>query len=212
MKISVALILAASTFLLAGCSTSHPAKAYKTTYSSFDLPAEHRAEVSASTGVINFQGVPVDQVLDIYQKLSGRTVIRGPLPNANITLHSQAPFTRIQALQMLDTVLVENGIVMVLSGDTAVKAVPVAAVNSESPPEITRPWEQLPDSSSVMLRTVRMKYLRPSMAVAVLAPFSKLSGGIICIDAENLLVLRDYAANIRQELQMLERVDQPQAP
>ena len=115
-------------------------------------------------------------------------------------------------LQVLDSVLAENGIVMVLSGDTAVKAVAAGAVSGESPPEITRSWEQLPDSSSYMMRTVRVKYVRPSRVVPILGPFSKLPNSIVCIDSENLLVLRDYAANIRQELQMLEKVDKPTTP
>jgi type II secretory pathway component GspD/PulD (secretin) len=212
MKTTVALSLAVCLFLLVGCSRSHPAREYKTTYSSFDLPEEHPADTAVSSGAINFQNTPVDQVLEIYQKLSGRTVIRGPLPNATINLSSQTPFTRIQALQMLDTVLAENGIVMVLSGDTAVKAVPVGRAFAFHPAEITLPWEQLPDSSSVMTRTVRMKHVRPSMVVPVLAPLSKLPDSIMCMDGENLLVLRDYASNIRQELQMLEKVDKSKTP
>ena len=212
MKISVSLVCALSTFLLAGCITNQPTKGYKTTFSSFDLPAEHRAETLMTNGVVNFKGVSVEQVLEIYQELSGRTVIRGPLPEARINLRTKTPLNRIQMLQVLDSVLAENGIVMVLSGDSAVKAVNVAAVNTASPPEMTRPWEQLPDSSSYMMRTVRVKYVRPSKVMPILGPFSKLPNSMVCIDGENLLVLRDYAANIRQELKLLETVDKPKTP
>lgn len=147
-----------------------------------------------------------------YQELSGRTVIRGQLPEARINLRTKTPLNRIQLLQVLDSVLAENGIVMVLSGDSAVKAVNVAAVNTASPPEMTRSWEQLPDSSSYMMRTVRVKYVRPSKVMPILEPFSKLPNSMVCIDGENLLVLRDYAANIRQELKLLETVDKPKTP
>lgn len=210
MKISVVLIFAINSFLFAGCSTSHTAKGYKSTYSSFDLPAQHQAEISMSSVDLNFQGVPADQVLNKYQELSGRAVIRGHLPNVNIDLRSQSPLTRIQALQILDTVLAENGIVMVLSGENAVKALAISEVSGESPPEMIQPWEQLPDSSSFMMRTVRIKYVWPSVVAPVLAPYSKLPNSILCLDGLNLLVIRDYASNIRQELQMLEKMDTPE--
>ena len=212
MKQFVVLFCALGAFLLAGCRTSQPARVYKTTFSSFDLPTEHRAETLTSNGVVNFKGVALDQVLEIYQELSGRTVIRGQLPEVRINLQTKTPLNRIQMLQVLDSVLAENGIVMVLSGDMAVKVVAAAAVNTASPPEITRSWEQLPDSSSYMMRTVRLKYVQPSMVVPVLAPFSRLPNSLVCIDGEHLLMLRDYAANIRQELQMLEKMDKPKSP
>ena len=40
-----------------------------------------------------------------YQELSGRTVIRGQLPEARINLRTKTPLNRIQLLQVLDSVL-----------------------------------------------------------------------------------------------------------
>ena len=73
----------------------------------------------------------------MYEHVSGRTVIAGQLPAANFTFRSATPLTRIEALQMLDTVLAQNHVAMVLSGDKAVKAVPEMKVATESPPEIS---------------------------------------------------------------------------
>lgn len=120
--------------------------------------------------------------------------------------------SRIQLLQMLDTVLAQNGIAMVLSGDDAVKAVPVARANLETPPNINLPWRLLPDSSSVMLRTVHLKRIKPSDAVPVLAPFAGLPNSIVTVDGEQLIILRDYSANIRQQLRMLEDLDRQPPP
>lgn len=214
MRTLLLLLGAACLGCLTGCTTSQPAKAYKTTYSSFDLPSEHPPVISAPltsatipAGTMNFQGVPVNQVLEVYSALSHRTIIRGPLPSVQITLRTQTPLTCIQTLQLLDTVLAQNGITMVLAGDTAVKAVPTGSVNRESPPEITLPWPQLPESSSYMMRTVRVKNHKPSQVVPMLQPFTSLPNSILCLDGEKLLILRDYSANIRQELQLLEQVD-----
>jgi len=164
------------------------------------------------SGTTNFQGVSVDQVLTIYQELSGRTVIRGQLPSAIITLRTQTPLSRVQALQLFDTVLAQNGIAMVLSGDNAVKAVPSSQAATESPPEITLPWELLPESSSFMMRTVKLKNLKAVEVVPMLMPLSKLPNSIVIIQDQNLLILHDYSSNIRQELQLLETLERKQKP
>jgi hypothetical protein len=186
----------------------------KRTYSSFDQPAAAADEETLPSGSINFQNVPLEQVLKVYEALSGRTVIRGTLPIISITLQSATPLTRIQTLQLFDSVLAENGIAMVLAGDHAVKAVPVATAASENPPEITLPWASLPDSSSPMTRTVTVKNLQAVEVVPMLMPFSKLPNSMVVIQDRNLLILRDYSSSIKQELKLLETLEQnpPHAP
>ena len=193
-------------FLVGGCATPS-ATSYKPTYSSFDQPADHPAQTQPDAGCINFQGVSLGQVFEIYSAVSGRTVIRGSLPDAKISLRTQTPLTKVQTLQTLDSVLAQNGIAMVLSGDRAVKAVPASQATSENPPEITLPWKLLPESSSLMMRKVTLKNGRPSEVIPIIQPFSKLINSIICIDSEKLIILRDYSATIRQQLQLLEQLD-----
>jgi len=183
----------------------------KATYSSFDQPADHPNDGAAQSGVINFENLPVTDFLKFYETLSKRTVLCGPLPAANITFRSSATLTRVQILQLLDTTLAENGIAMVLTGDQAVKAVPAATVTKENLPEITLPWNQLPESSSPMTRTIRLKYFRAIDAVPLLAPLAKLDNSIVCVQSQNLLILRDYSSSIRQQLKLLETLDQPRA-
>jgi type II secretory pathway component GspD/PulD (secretin) len=211
MKTITILLLAAWTCILGGCSTA-PKTPPKQTYSSFDQPGDHVPPDKAANGMIDFEGLPVDQVLPIYEKLSGRVVIRSALPMAQIYLHTVKPLTRVETLQMLDTVLAQNGIAMVLSGDKAVKAVPASQAASETPPEITVPWQLLPDSSSMMTRIVHVEHFKPTQVVPMLQPFSKLSNSILAVDAEHLLILRDYSANIRQELQLLETMEKQGKP
>jgi type II secretory pathway component GspD/PulD (secretin) len=206
MKFILAIFITGAV-LLSGCTTSHPAKGFKPTYSSFDQPSDHPREEPAPKGTINFQGVEVEQVLKIYGAVSGRTVIHGTLPSVKITLENTAPVNRVEMLQLFDTVLAQNGIVMVLAGDNTVKTVPVGKAAGESPPEIPLPWRQLPESSSFMMQTVKLKHVRPSYVVPMLAPLSGLPGSIFAIDDKKLLILRDYSSHIRQELQVLEKLD-----
>jgi type II secretory pathway component GspD/PulD (secretin) len=210
MKSTIAVTIAASALVLAGCCTTPQAKTWKQTYSSFDLPSEHPAKDGASRFSYNSQDVPLDQVLKIYEQLSERAVIAGQLPDIRINLRTARPLSRIEALQMLDTVLAQNHIAMVLSGDNAVKAVPAEKAHRECPPEITLPWRLLPESSSVMSRTVHLQHFKPTETVQILQTYANLPNSILPIDSQQTLLLRDYSSNIRQELKFLEELEQKQ--
>ncbi len=196
---------------IAGCAThsnTHPENSHPQTFSSFDLPGGRPAQREFLAGTLNFQNSDLTQVLAIYQEISKRTVIRpATLPAPTIFLRNETPLSRVEALQLIDTVLAENGIAMVLAGDTAVKAVPAAQATQESPPEISLPWRSLPDSGSFMMRTVQLKKLRPSELVPVLMPFSKAPGAVLPIDSRRQLILRDYSANIRKMLKLVEDLE-----
>lgn len=188
--------------------TSKPAAATKTrTYSSFDV-GSGRGEADLQPGNLNFINTDLVQVLNIYQELSGRTVIRpATLPAPTISIRNQTPVTRVGALQLLDTVLAQNGIAMVLVGDESVKAVPEARAGMESPPEINLPWKDLPDSGSFMMRRVHLKKLKPSEIVPVLQPMARAPNAIMPLDISRELILRDYSSNVKRMLQVLEDIE-----
>jgi len=197
---------------LTACCTGSSPGSEKRTCSSFDLPTHRARQPEFASGVIYLQNASLEQVLTLYQEISGRTVIRGALPSPPITVRNQTPLTRIQALQLLDTVLAQNGIAMVLAGDTAVKAVPNATAPSESPPEITLPWEALPDSGSFMSRTVQLKRVRAVEVIPALQPLVKTPNALLAYSSPNLLVIRDYSSNVRRILEMLQTLEKNAGP
>ncbi len=192
--------------LISSCSRK-PGGPGALTFSSFDPPDERTAH-ALTAGPIRFTDAEVSAVLDLYQQISARTVIRGDaLPPARINLQRETPLTRREALQMLDTVLAENGITMVLLGTQFVKAVPTKQAVLEAGPVIELPRELLPESSSYMVRVVKLKHRDPTEILMALQPFAKLPNSIVAIRNGRILILRDYSANIRRMLQLVEEMD-----
>ena len=212
MKAILSILFVASVIFFAGCTTVSPVNPHKLTYSSFDLPSEHSGTNVMANGCINFQNADLSQVLEIYGAISCRNVLREPLPSAQINFRTVTPLNRMEVLQALDTVLAQNGIAMVLSGDKAVKAVPASQATSERPPEINLPWMLLPDSSSMMMRTVQLKSLKPSECIPMLAPLSKQPNSLVALDGPRILIIRDYSSNVRQELKLLELLESQVKP
>jgi type II secretory pathway component GspD/PulD (secretin) len=183
------------------------------TFSSLDAPDPRQDREAFAPGQLRFDDVDLAPVLDVYQELSHRTIIRAStLPPVKITLRNQTPLTRRETLQALDTVLAQNGITMIPLGTKWMKAVPAAQAATESPPVIELPLDLLPNSSSYMMYVVELKNRKPSEIVPVLQPLQKMPNAILACDREGILILRDYSSNIRQMLLVLERIDVPEKP
>ena len=64
------------------------------------------------------------------------------------------------------------------------------------------------ESSSFLIYLVKLKHIDPHDAVSALTPFAKLPNSIIGMRDSNVLTLRDYSANVRRMLQVLDEIDQ----
>ena len=169
------------------------------------VAAEPEDELPA--GQINFQGVDLNQVLKIYAQLVGRTLLRANLPDAKIVLETQTPLTKTETIQALQAVLALNGISLVNIGDKFVKVVPSGEAGAAGG-EVDRSGStNLPSLGSYITHIVQLKYVKPTEMMPVITPFAKLPNSILSIDGNGILVLRDYAENVKRMLEMIEQVD-----
>ena len=158
-------------------------------------------------GNINFQGVDVSQVLDVYAQLVGRTILRAGLPSAQIILRTETPLTKTEAIQALQAVLALNGIALVNVGDKFVKALPIDQANSAGAKIQHGDANQLPDMGSYVTHIVQLKYVKPTAMVPLITPFSKMPNAAIPLDDNGILVLRDNAENVKRMMEMIEQID-----
>ena len=169
--------------------------------------AAGQPEEMVPAGYINFQGVDVSQVLEIYAQLVNRTLIRGQLPGAQIVLKTQTPLTKSEAIEALQAVLALNGIAVVDIGDKFVKVLPVGDANSAGAEFNSTSVTNLPNLGSYVTHIVQLKYVKPSEMVPIIQPFAKLANSILSIDSNGILVLRDNAENVKRMLEMIDKVD-----
>lgn len=164
-------------------------------------------------GSVRFEAVDLAQVLKLYQDVSGRSIIRSPnVPEVKVTFENATPLTRVELLQALDNVLAANGIAMVYLGTKYVKAVSAAQAATEAGPVIELPPDQLPESSSYLTYIVKLKNISSEQAVSLAQPFAKLPNSIIGMKGEQVLILRDYSANVKRMLKVLEEVENSPRP
>jgi general secretion pathway protein D len=165
------------------------------------------SEEMIPAGNINFQGVDVSQVLDVYAQLVGRTLLRAGLPSAQIVLRTETPLTKTEAIQALQAVLALNGIALVNVGDKFVKVLPVDQANSAGAKIDRSDATQLPDLGSYVTHIVQLKYVKPTAMVPLITPFAKMPNAAIPLDDNGILVLRDNAENVKRMLEMIDQID-----
>ena len=159
-------------------------------------------------GMINFQGADLNQVLEIYSMLVNRTVLRqATLPAAPIVLKTQGQLTKREGIQALDAVLALNGVTMVNVGEKFVKAVAEAQGNTAGAPFNTNSAASLPEMGQYVTHILQLKYAKPSELVPVLQGFVKIPNAILPIEGCQILVLRDYAENVKRMLELVSKID-----
>jgi general secretion pathway protein D len=164
-------------------------------------------------GLIKFQEADLNQVLEVYQDLTGRTVLKpASLPQAKISIRTQTELTLAEGVQALDTVLGMNGISMVPIGEKFIKAVPEAQAGNTGAKDNQRPTEELPEMGGFITQVIQLTNAAPNDIVPVLTPFSKAPNSILSIPSTSMIVLRDYTENVKRMVEMIRKIDvMPQA-
>ncbi|HEX7652038.1 MAG TPA: secretin N-terminal domain-containing protein, partial [Verrucomicrobiae bacterium] len=170
-------------------------------------PADSQNDELIPQGMIDLTSADVSQVLDIYAKLVNRTILHGQLPDAKIVLKTQTQLTRGEAIQALQAMLALNNISVINIGDKFVKAVPSDQANVAGAELDQSGSTNLPNMGSYVTHVAQLRYVKPSVMIPFIQPFAKLQGGLLGIDDNGILVMRDYAENIKRMLEMIERID-----
>ena len=169
--------------------------------------ANAQPEETIPAGMIDFEGVDVNQVLEVYSKLLNRTLLRGNLPAAQIVLKTRTDLTKTEAIEALQAVLALNNISVINVGEKFIKAVQSDQANSVGAPLDRSGSTDLPELGTYVTHITQLKYVKPSVMQQVITPFSRLPNAVFPIDDNGILVIRDYAENVKRMLEMIDQID-----
>ena len=159
---------------------------------------------------LNFRDAPLDQVLQFYSEITGRTLIKSPGINATVTLRGQTRLTQKEALQAIESVLVMNNVTLVPMGEKFLKVVqPTAARQEAMSISAQVPSKSFEDTDQLISQIIPLKYIEISEAQALIQGFIHGYGKIQPIERANSLLITDTSGNLQRILEILEYVDQP---
>ncbi len=154
-------------------------------------------------------GMALDQFLETYGEFFGRTIIRpSNLPTTALyTLNARQKMTREEIRQAFDTMLAQNQLAVIWFGRHFAKVVPAADAQKEAGAFAMLNKDELADADQYTSKIVQLKHVYPTEIERALIPFSKLPNGVLSVDSTRTLVLRDYSANVKRMLEVIEKLD-----
>jgi general secretion pathway protein D len=160
---------------------------------------------------LSFREAPLDQILEFYSQLTGRTMLKSPGINATITLKGQTKLTEDEALRALDAVMAMNNVALVPLGEKFYKVVAPTAVNQENKEiRFVEPEDgQFPPTDALVSQVIELKHMELSEVQSVIQGFIHGYGKITPLERANALLITDTSSNLQRISEILDLIDQP---
>jgi len=177
--------------------------------SSSNAPAGEAAANGADTLRMNFRAASLDLVLDYLSKAAGFVInVKPPTSvKGKVDIWSNDPLTREEALNLLDTVLNQNGLGAIRNGKTLtivnrdeVKTQNIPVVQGGDP-------EKIPITDRVVTQIIPVRFVEVPNLVKDLLPLVSTATILTADEAGNSIVITDTQANIRKVAEIIHAID-----
>jgi general secretion pathway protein D len=215
MTIFLAAVLTAGTHRTAAQPAAIPSAPAVTVNAPLPaLPAAMPKPVASAAGindgnslVLNFRGAPLESVLDYLSDAAGFIIVIDTQVNGRVDLWSDRPVTKDEAVDLLNTVLNQNGYAAIRDGrkltimsktDAKTRSIPVKTSNDPA---------AIPDNDEIATYIIPIRFVEARQLASDLSSFVSPQATIIANEAGNSIVVTDTQSNIRHLVQIIEAVD-----
>jgi general secretion pathway protein D len=158
--------------------------------------------------------IPIDNVLDQLESLTGRSIIRpATLPPGTYTLQIKKKIPKSEMILALESLLSINGIGVAPLGDKFLKVVALVQVKSEAPTLISGSTLDLPPSGQIAAKFFQLEFLQTSEFAGQLQGILSLGamGGMVMFERANAVLITDTVSNLQRVELLLKQIDHPNA-
>ena len=164
---------------------------------------------------IEFNATPLDLVLEVYQNLIGKTVLKDPqTPSPTITLKpkERQELTDEDKIEAIETVLEMNGIHIEPYGEKFVRALPRKSVRKEGIPLVLED-AKFDNLEKVVSTIISFKVISVDVGEKILKEFlSEKSGPLQVFKHTNSILVTDTMQNINRMREIMKEIDRKLPP
>jgi general secretion pathway protein D len=159
---------------------------------------------------LKLNNATLDELLDRYSDLTGRTMIKAPGVNATFSFKAQSKLTRAEMIQAMDSLLTMNNLSLVSLGSRFYRVVQTDKAATEGLAiQKEMPEGGHPESDALVSQLVALKYLEMEDAVNIVQAMLHGYGKVQRFDRINSLLVTETSANLKRIYEILALVDQP---
>lgn len=162
---------------------------------------------SANQATLNFVNADIESVINAVGHYTGTTFIIDPRVKGTITLTSEKPVSKTQALDLLSAMLRLQGIALAKTGNFT-KVVPEADAKLQATPTITTGTAS---GNQIATQIFRLNYESAANLLPALRPLISPNNTININPGNNTIIITDYADNLKRLGRIIASLDSPAA-
>lgn len=168
--------------------------------------ANQTPRLGAGEAFLNFQAADLQAVVKAVSQMTGRNFLLDPRVRGQVTIISAKPLSAGAAYQVFLSALKAQGFTAVEGPGNVVRIIPTAEaklsadVNERDTP---RGGEQ------IVTHIAPLQHVSATQLVPVLRPLMAPTSQLSAYEPANVLILTDYADNVRRMLRILDKLDLP---
>jgi general secretion pathway protein D len=172
-------------------------------------PAKGEADADAKFLRMNFRDASLDQVLNYLSEAAGFiiNVKPGASIRGKVTVLSNEPLTRDEAINLLNTVLIQNKLAAVQNGRTLsimnrdeAKIAGIPVVYGADP-------DKIPIADKIVTQIMPVRFVEAAQLLKDLQPLVSIDSSMTANEAGNAIVMTDTQANIHKVAQIIHDID-----
>jgi type II secretory pathway component GspD/PulD (secretin) len=156
---------------------------------------------------LNFDNVPLDMVLNYLSDAAGFIIIMDTQVHGNVSVISSHPMSRDEAVNLLNSVLNQNGYAAIRDGRTLTIVDKNDAKTRDIPVQIGNDPASIPKNDEIVTQIIPVRYVDASQLVSDLSSFVSPQATIVANQAGNSIVITDTQENIRHLVEIVAAID-----
>src|SRR5258708_5528671 len=158
---------------------------------------------------LNFRGVQLDMVLNYLSEAAGFIINIKPGTSARgkVDVWSNQSLTREEALNLLDTVLNQNGLAAIRNGRTLTIVNRDEAKTHDIPVKLEGDPKKIPRTDEMVTQIIPVRFVEVAQLIKDLQPLVSTQTTMTANEAGNAIVITDTQANIRRVAEIIQDID-----
>jgi general secretion pathway protein D len=170
-------------------------------------PAQQAVADSQDQLTLNFDNVPLQMVLNYLSDAAGFIIVMDTEVRGSVSVISSHPMTRDEAVDLLNSVLNQNGYAAIRNGRTLTIMNKDDAKTRDIPVQIGNNPDRIPKNDEIVTQIIPVRYVDASQLVSDLSSFVSPQATIVANQAGNSIVVTDTQENIHHLVEIVSAID-----
>jgi general secretion pathway protein D len=170
-------------------------------------PADWTNSVGTNGITMNFRNAPLSQVLNYLSDAAGFIIVLNTQASGYVNVISSHPMTKDEAVDLLNTVLNQNGLAAIRDGRTLTIMTKADAKTSNIPVKIGNVSANIPKNDEIVTQIIPIRFVDAQQLLVDISPFTQQTLNVEANQAGNSIIITDTQSNIRHLVEIIQSID-----